>query len=77
MSHLVDRMQDYFDRPLIDGTGLTGNFEWSTRFRSTTSDAGAPLFMDAIQQDFGLRVEPRTGPFEVFVIESVEMPTAN
>ena len=77
ISHLVDRMQDQFDRPLIDGTGLTGNFEWSTRFRSPSSDAGAPLFMDAIQQDFGLRVEGRTGPYEVFVIDSVDMPTPN
>ena len=73
----MDRMQDHFDRPLIDGTGLTGNFEWSTRFRSATSDADAPLFIDAIQRDFGLRVDSRTGPYEVFVIDSVEMPTPN
>ena len=32
---------------------------------------------DAFRRDLGLRIESRTGPYEVLVIDSVEMPTPN
>lgn len=77
ISHLVTRAQTYLDRPLIDKTGLTGNYEWATRFRSSTSEGDAPLFADALNRDLGLRIEGATGPYEVIVVEGVEMPTPN
>jgi uncharacterized protein (TIGR03435 family) len=77
IAHFVERAQQELDRPLIDGTGLTGRFEWSTRYRAPSSEAGVPLFFDAVLQDFGLRFERRTEPYEVYVIESVAMPTPN
>ena len=33
MSTLVRRIQEKLDRPVIDQTGLTGNFEWTTKYR--------------------------------------------
>ena len=70
-------MQNQLDRPLVDRTGLTGNFEWDTRFRRSPTEGDAPVFIDAVRQDLGLRITPTTGPFDVLVIDSVEMPSAN
>jgi uncharacterized protein (TIGR03435 family) len=58
-------------------TGLTGLFDLDVKF--TPDDApdpasGASVFT-AVQEQLGLRLEPRQAPANVFVIESVERPT--
>ena len=77
MSAMVRQMHAQLDRPVVDETGLTGNYEWSITFRGARQEIDAPLFEDAVRQDLGLRIVPKRGPYEVFVIDSVEMPTAN
>ncbi len=77
MSKLLSRIQEKLDRPLVDQTGLSGNFEWATKYRLSPIEGDAPVFVDAVRQDLGLRVTPTNGPFEVFVIDSVQMPTPN
>jgi len=74
---LVRQAQEQLDRPLIDETGLPGNYEWSTRFRRPGTNGEAPEFVEAIRKDLGLRIVPKTRAYEVLVIDSVEMPTAN
>jgi uncharacterized protein (TIGR03435 family) len=66
-------------RAVVDETGLTGSFDFELKW--TPDDAagatvGAPLFT-AIQEQLGLRLEPRQTPVNAFVIESVERPTPN
>lgn len=63
-------------RPVVDATGLTGAFDLDVKF--TPEDAsdppgGASLFT-AIQDQLGLRLEPRRAPVNVLVIESAERP---
>jgi uncharacterized protein (TIGR03435 family) len=77
ISAMVRQMHSRLDRPVVDETGLTGNYEWSIRFRDARQEIDAPLFEDAVRQILGLRVVPKTGPYEVHVIASVEMPTPN
>lgn len=77
ISGLIRFAQPMLDRPLIDETGLRGNFEWSISFRDDLSSIDRLTIFDAFRRDLGLRIEPRTGPYELLVIESVEMPTPN
>jgi uncharacterized protein (TIGR03435 family) len=63
-------------RPVVDATGLTGAFDLDVKF--TPDDAadpagGASLFT-AVQEQLGLRLEPRRAPVNVLVIDSVERP---
>lgn len=75
---LLSRAQGAADRPLINGTGLTGNFEWELRFAwSGAQNADAPWIGAAMEEQLGLKLEPRTWPVDVWVIDSVEMPTAD
>jgi uncharacterized protein (TIGR03435 family) len=79
MSVLSRQLQGLMGRPVLDETGLTGTFQWSTKYRGEKSniDINAPLLVDAVRQDLGLQITQRTRPYEVFVIESVEALTAN
>jgi uncharacterized protein (TIGR03435 family) len=65
-------------RRVLDQTGLTGKLVYDLRYRSLTSgDPSLPLFDIALEEQLGLKLEPRTGPVDVLVIDSVEPPTPN
>jgi uncharacterized protein (TIGR03435 family) len=77
MSALVHQMHKELGRPVVDETGLTGNYEWSIKYRGPRQEIDAPLLEDAVRQNLGLRLVPKKGPYEVLVIDSVEAPTPN
>jgi len=68
------------DRPVIDKTGLTGNYDidlhWMPDDQQGTPDAGPSLFT-ALQEQLGLKLVPAKGPIETFVVDHVERPSAN
>ena len=79
LSYLITQIQGMVDRPVIDATGLSGNFEWDFRFsiQPDRPDAEAPSIYTALQEDLGLKLDARMGPQQVWVIDAVSMPTAN
>lgn len=61
------------DRPVIDDTGLVGNFLWQV-----TGKWGLPgAIFASFEDELGLKLERRTGPWEVIVIDAIQMPTPN
>lgn len=73
------------DRPILNMTGLSGLFDiqldWSVDnpapSGSSASDAGPDIF-SAIQDQLGLKLEPRKSPLKVVVVDRVErVPTEN
>jgi uncharacterized protein (TIGR03435 family) len=44
---------------------------------SSTTEGGKPLLFTAIQEQLGLKLEPRKAPVEVLVIDHVEQPSPN
>ena len=79
----------WVDRPVLDGTGLTGTYDLDLLYspaRTGPGIAGAALavapsdelsIFTAVEQQLGLRLESRRGPVDVVVIDSVERPTPN
>jgi uncharacterized protein (TIGR03435 family) len=73
------------DHPLVDKTGLIGRYDFTLDFAPDpapgAADVGAddprPLFRDAVVQQLGLKLELQDGSYEVWVVDSVEHPTAN
>lgn len=67
-------------RPVIDRTGLTGEFDFDLEFApfdsDGTTDSSAPSLFTAIQQ-LGLRLETTKAPLDALVIDSAERPEAN
>jgi uncharacterized protein (TIGR03435 family) len=76
------------DRPVIDKTGLTGNYDFTLSFApelppNFPKENLPPGFLDrptiftALKEQLGLRLEPQKGSVEYYVIDHVEKPAAN
>jgi uncharacterized protein (TIGR03435 family) len=76
------------DRPVLDKTGLTGNFDfdlsWTpneTQFggkgASMPADPDSPDIFTAVQEQLGLRLESQRDPVDVLAIDHAEKPSAN
>jgi uncharacterized protein (TIGR03435 family) len=77
-------------KPVRDMTGLSGNYEVDLRFTlddpaiagaaNTSADPGdrPPSIFTALQEQLGLRLEPRNFPIQIVVVDHVErVPTEN
>lgn len=66
-------------RPVIDRTGLTGEFDFDLEFApfdSDATDSSAPSLFTAIQQ-LGLRLETAKTPLDGLAIDRAERPESN
>ncbi len=65
---LVEFLSHAMDRPVVDRTGLAGEFPFKMRWHS-----GDELSLsDSIRQNLGLKVDSGKAPIEVLVIEHVD-----
>jgi uncharacterized protein (TIGR03435 family) len=88
MSQAAGMMVGQAGRPVVDRTGLTGNWQFLLSFAQerpigapapppgepTAADPNAPSFFTALQEQLGLKLESTKAPFDVTVIDSVEHP---
>jgi uncharacterized protein (TIGR03435 family) len=80
------------DRPVVDQTGLTGDFDFTLKYtmdippnlppealvkNGEPIDTSGPTIFQAIRQQLGLRLDPRKGPAPIMVIDRIEKPTEN
>jgi len=74
------------DRPVLDKTGLAGKFDFNLRWRpepasgkgaSGSGDPNDPDIFTAIQEQLGLKLEPRREQAEAIVVDAAEKPSAN
>jgi uncharacterized protein (TIGR03435 family) len=84
MQWLVDMLSGQTGRPVVDATGLTEEYDFSLSWIPRPPDAPpaenpiGPDIFAALQQQLGLKLEPKKGLIEVLVIDRAEkIPTAN
>ncbi len=69
------------DRPLIDGTGLSGAFDYVLTFAPEAQpgqpQADGPSCIEALRDQLGLKLEPDTAMMNFLMIDHIEEPTAN
>jgi uncharacterized protein (TIGR03435 family) len=78
LSTLARMLTSYFDAPVLDRTGLSGQYDYELKFVPDpllTPTADAVSLATALREQLGLRVERRQEPQDVLVIESAERPT--
>lgn len=77
MDTLASKLADNVGRPIVDATGLTGKYDfeiyWSADAMSADppADSGSSLFT-AVQQQLGLKLEPKKVPGDTVVIDRIE-----
>lgn len=63
-------------RPVIDGTGISGEFDIELEWSPDQSATDRPSVFTALQS-IGLRLVPTRGPAEFIVVDRVEKPSEN
>ncbi|HLH16721.1 MAG TPA: TIGR03435 family protein [Bryobacteraceae bacterium] len=93
MAGLSSTLSVYVGRQVVDMTGLNGEYDYKLAFTpgglaimrnmpppppgAPDADAGLSLFT-ALQEQLGLKLEPRKGPVDFIVVDSAEkVPTEN
>jgi uncharacterized protein (TIGR03435 family) len=73
------------DGPVLDNTGLAAKYDFAIEFSPSLSwfrntgqpDPTGPTFLEALRGQLGLKLESKTVPVNVLVIDHVEEPTPN
>ena len=77
MAQLAQYLGSIVGRPVVDRTGVTGNFEMSLTFAPDLRDTERPSIFVALPEQMGVRLEPARGAIETIAIESASLPSAN
>jgi len=84
ISTLINVLQQYVDRPIVDASGVDGLYEVQLEFGLPQSQAAAPLdepvgvaLFTALQEQLGLKFDAVRKPVEVLVIDRAEHPKAD
>ena len=90
MSMFVNFLSRYLGRPIFDGSGLGGSYDFRMVWipaeteqalpagdNAAPADSAATSIFTALQDQLGLKLESKTVPIEVFVIDRVERPSEN
>ena len=85
---LSNRGQNFFDRIVVDKTGLTGRYDFTLQFaldqpseddgqQGAASGSSNPSIFTALPEQLGLKLQPMTAPTEYVVIDHIERPSEN
>jgi uncharacterized protein (TIGR03435 family) len=90
MEHIADYLPLVYDvgRPVIDETGLTGTFDFSLNWAPDRNDPASILpsdspdsegssFLEALKEQLGLTLKPKTAPIRTLIIDHIEPPSPN
>jgi uncharacterized protein (TIGR03435 family) len=77
MARLVRELTSYAGRPVVDETGLAG--EWALTLTwapdAAAGDANLTSIFTAMREQLGLKLDPTRGPVEMLVIDRAEKPS--
>ena len=73
-AQLAHLLTPVLGRTVIDNTGLHGNYKIDITWAEDDQPSGPSLFT-AIQEQLGLKLEPKKGPVEILVIDSAQKPS--
>jgi uncharacterized protein (TIGR03435 family) len=78
MAGLASLLAPIAGRPVVDRTGLTGDFDFQLRYAADLDrESKFPSIFTAVREQLGLNLESTRAPIEVVVIDRVERPTEN
>jgi uncharacterized protein (TIGR03435 family) len=77
MAQLAVRLSRFFERPVLDRTGLQGSYDFEYRTGTDDNDADIPGFLIQSMKEIGLKLASGKGPVDTIVIDHAEKPSAN
>lgn len=82
MHGFAQAIEPWVGRTVMDETGLMGRYDLGVQWTpegagQSASEANGPTFFTALQEQDGLKLQPRKVPLESFVIDRIESPSIN
>ena len=87
MSRFANRLTEIVGRPVVDATGLTGEFDIDLDWAPAPGEFGGqgreipndprPSFFTALQEQLGLKLEPHKTLVDILMIDRAEKPSEN
>lgn len=77
MENLTSMLAAQVERPVIDKTGITGQFDVRLDWVPDDSPETGPSIFTAVQEQLGLKLESERAPVETVVIDHVDRPSDN
>lgn len=78
MRTLTDFLGGRVDRPVLDLTGLTKNYDFKLEWApDEAAESNSPSIFTALQEQLGLKLEAMKRAVEIVVIDHAEKPSAN
>jgi uncharacterized protein (TIGR03435 family) len=82
MDLLATDMSNIMDRPVVNRTGIEGEFDMVAVYpldvgAGTATELRGPGLFTAFQEQLGLRLEATKAPMQVLIIDSIERPSEN
>ncbi len=92
MDIFAGRLARVLDRPVIDQTGLSGDYDFTLKYTMDVPpdlpadarvkngqpiDTSGPTIFQAVRQQLGLRLDAHKGSAPIMVIDHIEKPSAN
>jgi uncharacterized protein (TIGR03435 family) len=85
MSRFANRLTEIVGRPVVDATGLAGEFDIDLDWAPAPAEFGGrgheipndprPSFFTALQEQLGLKLEPQKTTVHILIIDSAEKPS--
>jgi uncharacterized protein (TIGR03435 family) len=75
LDELATNLSVMVDRPVINKTGLTGNYDLTLDW--SPDGVTGPSIFTALEEQLGLRLETDRGQVEIFVVDSADKPTSS
>ena len=84
-SHFLSHFDELGNHVVVNETGLTGNYDFvlsgvgmgSIEGNHEAADESGTSIFTALQEQLGLKLEPRKAPVEVLIVDHAEQPSAN
>jgi uncharacterized protein (TIGR03435 family) len=84
LTGLVNTLANILHTPVVDGTGITGAFDFtldplqlSDPAQPVTPDGWPDLVLAAVREQLGFKLEKQKAALEITVIDHAEQPTDN
>ncbi len=77
IADLMERLQTLLHQPVIDRTGLPGEYDFKLEFSGESGPERTSSIIGAIRAQLGLKLEITKGPVELLVVDHAEKPKSD